>query len=86
MKELTQIQKLETCEPIMASDLSWEEKKKALEYLLVITENINGDIKARKLADGSKHRTYNGYNKVDGSSQTFATESILFYGVVDARN
>ena len=85
MKELTKIHKIETYEPILVSYLYWEEKKKALEYLLVITENINGDIKARKLADGSKHHTYNGYNKADGSSQTVATEIILFYGVVDAR-
>ena len=30
VKEFTQIHKLEMYEPIMASDLSWEEKKKAL--------------------------------------------------------
>ena len=57
VKELTQILELEMYEPIMASDLSWEEKKKALEYLLFITEKINGNIKASKVADGSKQRT-----------------------------
>ena len=30
VKELTQIPKFETYEPIIASDLSWEENKKAL--------------------------------------------------------
>ena len=30
VKELTQIHKLETYEPILSSDLSWEENKKAL--------------------------------------------------------
>ena len=66
VKELTQIHKLETYKPIMASDLSWEEKKKALESLLFITEKRNGDIKARKVANGSNQHTYGGYNKADG--------------------
>ena len=85
MKELTNIHKLDTYEPIMASDLSWEENKNALESLIFITEKRNGDIKARKLADGSKQRTYDGYDKADGSSPTVTTESIFFTGVVDAR-
>ena len=85
VKELTQIHELETYEPIMASGLSWEEKKKALESLLFITEKRNGDIKARKVSDDSKHRTYNRYDKADGSSPTVTTESIFFTGVVDAR-
>ena len=54
VKELTQIHELETYEPIMALDMSWEEKKKASDSLLFITEKINGDIKARKVANGSK--------------------------------
>ena len=69
----------------MASDLSWEENKKALESLLFITEKRNGDIKARKVADGSKQRTYNVYDKADGSSPTVTTEIIFLNGVVDAR-
>ena len=85
VKELTQIQELETYEPITASDMSWEEKKKALESLLFITEKRNRDIKARKVGDGSKQRMYDGYNKADGSSPIFTTESIFFTGVVDAR-
>ena len=85
VKEPTQIHELETYEPILASDISWEEKKKALESLLFIIEKINGNIKARKVADGSKQRTYNGYDKADGSSPTFTTEIIFFTGLVDAR-
>ena len=60
MKELTQINELETYEPIMASDLSWEENKKALESLIFITEKRNGYIKVKKGAVGSKQRTYDG--------------------------
>ena len=41
-------------------------------------------IKARKVADGSKQRTYDGYDKLDGSSPMVATDSIFPTGVVDA--
>ena len=37
VKELTQMHELETYEPVLDSDLSWEERKKALESLLFIT-------------------------------------------------
>ena len=69
----------------MASYMSWEEKKKALDYLLFITENRNRDIKSRRVVDGSKQRTYDGYDKANGSSSAVTTESILFTGVVNAR-
>ena len=85
VKELTQIHELETYKPIMASDMSWEENNKALESLLFITEKRNGNIKARKVADGSKQRTCTVYNKDDGSSPTVTTESIFFTRVVDTR-
>ena len=50
-----------------------------------MTEKRNGDIKARKVSDGSKQRTYDGYDKSDGSSPTVVTESIFMTGVVDAK-
>ena len=52
---------------------------------MFITEKRNGDIKDRKVADGSKQRTYDGYDKSDGSSPTVATDSIFFTGVIDAK-
>ena len=84
MKELSQIHDFETYVPLHAKDLSWDEKKKALESLIFITEKRNGDIKARKVADGSKQRTYDGYDKSDGSAPTVITESIFLTGVIDA--
>ena len=50
-----------------------------------MTEKRNGGIKARKVADGSKKSTYDGYDKSDGSSPTVVTESIFMTGVVDAK-
>ena len=52
---------------------------------MFITENRNGYIKARKFADGSKQRTYNGYDQSDGSSLTVATDSIFLTGVIEAK-
>ena len=62
-KELEQIHAMDTYKPVHKSDLTFEDRKKALASLLFITEKRNGDIKARKVADGSKQRTYDGYNK-----------------------
>ena len=52
--------------------------------LLFITEKRNGDIKARKVAVGSKQRTYNGYNKSNDSSSTLNNDSVFLTGVIDA--
>ena len=84
-KELEQIHKMETYEPIYKSDPSIEDRKKALASLLFIIEKRNGDIKARKVADGSKQRTYDSYNKSDGSSPTVALDSIFMTGVIDTK-
>ena len=51
---------------------------------MFITEKRNGDIKARKVADGSNQWMYDGYNKSDGSSPTVLTDSNFLTGVVDA--
>ena len=83
-KELSQIHAMDTYEPITKSSLVIEDIRKSLASLMFITEKRNGDIKARKVADGSKQHTYNGYNKSDGSSPTVSTNSIFLTGVVDA--
>ena len=48
---------MDTYEPVHKSDLTFEGRKKALVSLMFITDKRNGDIKDRKVADGSKHRT-----------------------------
>ena len=59
---------MNTYKPMDASKLSYQERKYALASMLFITEKRNGDVKARKVAIGSKHRTYDGYDKSNGSS------------------
>ena len=71
--------------PVYKSNRTFEDKKKALASLMFITEKRNGDIKARKVADGSKQRTYDSYDKSNGSSPTVATDSIFLTGVIDAK-
>jgi hypothetical protein len=61
---------METYEPVDPKMLMYEDRKKALVSLLFITEKRNGDIKARKVTDGSKQRLYDEYDKSDGSSPT----------------
>ena len=84
-KELEQIHKMNTYEPMYKFDLSIEDRIKALALLLFITEKRDGDIKARKVVDGSKQRTCDGYDKLDGSSPTVALYSISMTGVIDAK-
>ena len=76
---------MDTYDSIMKSLLTIEYRRKSLPSLMFITEKRNGDIKARKVADDSKQRTYNGYDKSDGSFPTVSTDSIFLTGVVDAR-
>ena len=52
---------------------------------MFITEKTNGTVKASKVADGSKQRIYDGYEKSDGSSPTVITESMFLIGEVDAQ-
>ena len=69
----------------MASNLTWQDEKDALRSLLVITENRNGDIKAKQVAFWSKQRTYDRYDKSDGSAPTVMTDSVIITGVIDAK-
>ena len=84
-KELLHIHAMDTYEPIMKSLLTIEDRRKSLASLILVTKKINGDIKARKVAGVIKQRTYDGYDKSDGSSQTVSTDSISLTGMVDAR-
>ena len=59
--ELSQIHSLNAFVQKFTKDLSYEQKNKALESLLFITENRNGNIKGQNVADGSKQRSYDGY-------------------------
>ena len=75
---------MNTYYPMDASKLSYQERKYALASMLFITEKINGDVKARKVAISSKQCMYDGYDKSSVSSPNVNTYSVFLTGVVDA--
>ena len=56
MKEITQIHDIDMYRPLDASTLTWEQRKRALSYLLFLVEKRSGDIKGRICVEGSKQR------------------------------
>ena len=83
-KEPQKIHDMNTYKPMYASKIFYQERKDALASILFITEKSNGDVKTRKVAIGSKQRTYDGYYKSNSSSPTVNTDSVFLTGVVDA--
>jgi len=83
IKELKQIHEMDTYTPMDAKKLSREEKNKALSAMLFLTQKRCGKVKARKVAVGSKQRTFEGYNKADGSSPTVSTDGLIITSAID---
>jgi len=54
--DLNQLHQQEALLPIKREDMSHEEKKKALWYLMFLKEKRAGSIKARACADGRSQR------------------------------
>ena len=89
MTELTQIDDVETCELIHKHELSVQDRRDALDSMIKVAEKQadeegHHNIKSRMVADGSKQRSCEGYEKSDGSSPTARTDSVIMTGVVDA--
>ena len=84
LKELTQLHDMDTYVPLFAGDLTKEERRKALEAFFFLVEKRNGEIKGRKVAIGSKQRTYEGYKKSDGTSPTVSTNGLIMTTAIDA--
>ena len=87
LNELTEIDNFETYKPVHKKDLSYEDRRNALELLMNTKKckKKTGDrkIRGRMVADGSKQRSYEGYEKSDGSSPTARTESVIMTSVID---
>ena len=84
MKEMKQIHDMNTYTPMDATTLTAEQKAKAIRCLFLLTEKRNGDIKGRKVADGSVQRTYDDYKKEDNASPTAANESLMIGSAIAA--
>ena len=89
VNELTRIDEFETYEPVHKRNLSAEDCDRALESMMKVTEKRadeqgNRRVKGRFVADGSKQKSYEGYEKSDGSSPTARTDSVIMTRVIDA--
>jgi hypothetical protein len=82
-KEMKQLHDRVVFEPILIADMTPQERKRAMESLIFLTEKRDGTVKARTCANGSTQREY--IPREEASSPTAATEAILITGVIDAK-
>jgi hypothetical protein len=81
-KEMLQLHERKVMEPKHAVELSPEQKREALAYLMFLKRNRCGKIKVRGCADGRKQRAYTA--REDAGSPTVATESLFLTMVINA--
>ena len=82
-KEFDQLHKRTVFQPKKVSELSEEEKKKALESLIFIKEKRDGMLKGRTCADGRKQCSH--VKKEDAASPTVSLEAVLLTCVMEAK-
>jgi hypothetical protein len=81
-KEMKQLHDRRVMQPIKSVELTPEQRREALGYLMFLKRKRCGTVKARGCADGRKQRAY--IAKEDASSPTMSTEALLLTAVVDA--
>ena len=81
-KEMQQLHDRKVMQPIRRKDLSPEQKKEALGYLMFLKKKQCGKIKGRGCAGGHKQRAY--ITKEQLMSPTISTEAVFLTAVVDA--
>ena len=82
-KELRQLHDRRAMVPVKKDELSTEDKKRALRYLMFIKEKRDGAIKARGCTDGRPQRQYT--EKSDASSPTVSLEAMMISCCIDAK-
>ena len=75
LKELNQLHKRQALMPKKKEDMSYEERKKTLRYLMFTKEKCDGTIKARGCADRRSQQEYT--DKADTSPPTVSLEEML---------
>jgi len=83
LKELNQLHERKALLPLRKEDMSYEQRKKALHYLMFLKEKHEGTIKARGCAYGRSQRDYT--TKSDTSSPTVSLEAMMLSCVIDAK-
>jgi hypothetical protein len=69
--------------PIDVNTLTQEERRNAMNALMLLTEKRDGTIKGRQVTDGSKQRNW--MTKEEAASPTVALESIFITAAIEAR-
>jgi hypothetical protein len=80
MKELKQLDELEVVNPRNWSELTAEQRRTALPYLMFLTEKRDDSVKARGCADGSKQEM----DKSNISAPVISTDALFITLVIDA--
>ena len=81
--ELNQLHHGDAFKPLHPNELIYEQKRRALETIVLIEEKRDGRIKGRAVADGRKQRGH--VAKEDAASPTAALESIILTSIIDAK-
>ena len=82
-KELKQLHERDVLKPTEAGELTRDQKKASLAYLMFLKKKRCGMIKGRGCADGRKQRLST--KKEDASAPTVAIESVMLSCVIDAK-
>jgi hypothetical protein len=82
LSELRQLHDRKVMIPVMAHELTYEQRKAALAYLMFLKEKRCGTVKGRGYADGRKQRLYT--PKAESSSPTVSNEALYISCTKDA--
>ena len=83
LKELNQLHERKALLPLRKEEMSFEQRKKALCYLMFLKEKRDGTIKARGCANGRSQREYTTIS--DTSSPTVSLEAMMMSCAIDAK-
>jgi len=83
LKELNQLHERDALLPKKKEDMTYDERRKALRYLMFLKEKRDETIKARGCADGRSQREY--MTKAETSSPTMSLEAMMMSCTIDAR-
>ncbi len=81
-KEVEQLYTRKVSKPVNGDDLTREQKRAPLRYLMFLTKKRCGRIKARGCADGRKQQETT--NKEDASAPTVSIEAVMLSSTIDA--
>jgi hypothetical protein len=80
--EMVQLHDRKVMKLVHSRELTPEERREALAYLMFLKRKRCGKVKGRGCADGRKQRRYT--NRADAASPTVATEAVFLMAIIDA--